>query len=48
MMVNAAYWALGLEDQIGDRTNVELVGEYQPLPFRGGGHKKGVRPADLQ
>ncbi len=48
MTVNAVLWATGLEDRIADRTNVDLVGDYQPLPFRHGGHKKGVRPADLQ
>jgi len=26
---------------------VEIVGEYKPLPFRFGGYKKGVKPADL-
>lgn len=48
LMVNAAYWALGLENLIPERSNVDIVGEYTPLPFRGNGHKKGVRPADLQ
>jgi type 1 glutamine amidotransferase len=48
LLVNACYWALGMEDQIRSAppSNVELVGEYRPLPFRGGGYKKGVKPAD--
>src|SRR5262249_50051459 len=44
MTVNAVYWALGMDDRIPEKTNVELVGDYNPLPFRGGGHKRGVRP----
>ncbi len=48
MTVNAVLWAVGLEDRITDRTNVDIVGDYQPLPFRAGGHRKGVRPTDLQ
>lgn len=48
MTVNAVYWVLGMEDRIPERTNVDIVGAYEPLPFRAGGHKKGVRPADLQ
>jgi type 1 glutamine amidotransferase len=47
LLVNAAYWAVGMEDKIPDRANVELVGEYKPSPFRVGGFKKGVKPADL-
>jgi len=48
MTVNAVFWAAGLDDRIPAATNVELVGDYQPLPFRAGGHRKGIRPADLQ
>lgn len=47
MLVNACYWALGLEDQIPAKTNVELVGDYKPLPFKFGGFAKGIKPADL-
>ena len=47
MIVNAAYWALGMEDKIPARSNVELVGKYEPSNFKFGGHKKGVKPADL-
>jgi type 1 glutamine amidotransferase len=34
MIVNGCYWALGLEDQIPPRSNVEIVGEFKPSPFR--------------
>ena len=46
LVVNASYWALGLEDKIAPRSNVELVGEYRPTPFKTGGFKKGVKPSD--
>jgi type 1 glutamine amidotransferase len=46
MFVNAAYWALGMEDQIPEKANVEIVGEYEPLPFKFNGFKPGVKPAD--
>lgn len=48
LLVNACYWALGMEDRIPARANVELVGTYEPLPFKFGGFKKGVKPADLE
>ena len=47
MLVNAAYWALGLEDKIPAKSNVDLVGEFKPSKFAGGGYVKGVKPADL-
>jgi type 1 glutamine amidotransferase len=49
LLVNATYWAVGLEDMIPEKgkTNVAIVGEYKPLPFGFGGFKKGVTPADL-
>lgn len=47
MIVNGCLWALGMESQIPDKTNVDIVGVFKPLPFKFGGHKKGVKPADL-
>jgi hypothetical protein len=47
LLVNACYWAVGMENQIPAKANVELVGEYKPRPFGFGGFQKGVRPADL-
>jgi hypothetical protein len=44
MIVNACYWALGMEDRIPARTNVDLVGEYHPLPFGFGKYKPGMKP----
>lgn len=47
LLVNAAYWAIGMEGKIVAKSNVEIVGEYKPLPFGFGGFKKGVKPSDL-
>jgi hypothetical protein len=47
LMVNACYWALGMEDKIPARTNVDLVGDYKPLPFKFGGFARGIKPSDL-
>jgi type 1 glutamine amidotransferase len=47
MLVNAVYWALGMEDKIpAEGTDVRLVGAYHPTMFGFGGFTKGVRPAD--
>jgi hypothetical protein len=46
LLVNACYWAVGLEDRIPARANVELVGEYTPHPFGFNKFVKGLRPAD--
>ena len=35
------------EGKIPDKSDVTIVGDYTPLPFGFGAHKKGVRPSDL-
>src|SRR5262245_66327639 len=47
LLVNAAYWCLGMEDRIPERADVALVGGYKPSPFKPNGFVKGVRPADF-
>ena len=48
LLVNACYWAIGMEGRIAERSSVELVGAYEPLPFKFGGAAKGVKPSDLE
>lgn len=48
MLVNAAYWCLGLEGQISAQSVVAIVEPYNTRPFSFGGFQKGVRPVDLQ
>jgi hypothetical protein len=47
LLVNACYWAVGLEDKITPTLNVERVGEYKPTRFGFGGHQKGAKPEDF-
>ena len=46
LLVNATYWAVGLEDKITEQNDVALVGEFHPLPFGFGGFKKGTKPEE--
>ncbi len=48
LLVNAVYWATGLEAEIKPDANVDLVGAYHPRPFGFGGAAAGVRPESLQ
>ncbi|HEY6389753.1 MAG TPA: ThuA domain-containing protein [Bryobacteraceae bacterium] len=48
LLVNACYWAIGMEARIAAQSSVELVGPYQPLPFKFGGAAQGVKPSDLE
>ena len=44
LVVNAAYWCLGLEEQIRADASVEIVGEYSPLPSGFAYEQLGVEP----
>ncbi len=46
LLVNACYWATGLEDKIPPKSNVQIVGDYRPHPFKGDGFIKGRKPED--
>jgi type 1 glutamine amidotransferase len=46
LLVNACYWATGIEDKIPAKSKVDLVGEYKPNNIGMGGHKKGLKPSD--
>ena len=48
LIVNACYWAVGLESAIPPAANVNLVGTYEPTPFGFNGARKGLKPADLR
>jgi type 1 glutamine amidotransferase len=50
MIINACYWAMGLESKIPEKSNVDLVGTYKPTPFRFKGEKDwkpGLTPAEM-
>ncbi len=46
LLVNACYWAMGMENQIPRKSKVDLVGRYDPAPIGFAGHKKKVKPSD--
>ena len=46
LVVNGAYWATRMSDQITPTLNVEIVGEYNPTPFGFKKYKKGVKVED--
>jgi type 1 glutamine amidotransferase len=46
LLVNACYWAIGIEDRIPEKSKVDIVGSYKPNLIGGGGHKQGLKPAD--
>ena len=49
LLVQACYWALGLEKKIPkEGAKVELCGRYTPTRFGFKKHQKGVRPVDLR
>jgi hypothetical protein len=46
LVVNGVFWGLGLD--VPAKTNVEIVGEFNPTMYGFNGAKKGVKPADYQ
>jgi len=46
LVVNAAYWAVGLEKKIPQRADVRIVGRYEPTFYGFGKHRRGLRPED--
>jgi type 1 glutamine amidotransferase len=47
MLVNACYWATGLEAKIPEKSCVEIVGTFEPTPFGFDKARKGLEPGDL-
>jgi type 1 glutamine amidotransferase len=48
LLVNACYWAAGLDPRIDARSSVDLVGPYDPLPFKFDGAAKGLKPSTIR
>ena len=48
LLVNAAYWCLGMEEKIPPKANVDIIGKYTPSPFGHTGHKKNLKPSDYK
>ena len=47
MLVNACYWAVGLDDKIPSKSCVDVVGPFEPTAFGFNGAKKGLKPGSL-
>ena len=48
-LVNAAYWAMSMEDSIKADSDISFVGKYNATWLRGRGRRKsGLKPEDLQ
>ena len=49
LLVNACYWAVGLEDAISAGSDVGIVGDFKPTMY---GFRKdktaGIKPSDLK
>ena len=48
LLVNGAYWAVGLEKQIPTKADVNYVSEFKPTMYGFNGGKKGTKPADYE
>ncbi len=48
LLVNATFWCVGLEQEIKPDLDVALVGDFKPTEYGFGGHRKGLKPADLK
>lgn len=47
MLVNAALWAISMEQVITSDLDVGFVGPFHPVTFDFEGYRRGVRPSDL-
>lgn len=47
LLVNATFWALGMDASIPGKADVRLVGTYSPTPFGFKGHQRGRKPEEF-
>lgn len=47
LLVNACYWAVGMEDEIPAEADVDIVGDYQPTSFGFDEFRRGMKPSDF-
>lgn len=48
LIVNACYWSIGLEKQIPELNNVNIVGDYNPTLFGFGKHQRNLSPSTFE
>ena len=48
LLVNACYWAIGMDHKIPEKSKVTIPGSYNPTMFGFGNHKTGLTPSDFE
>lgn len=48
LLVNACYWAVGMENKTPKKSNVDIIGEYNPTGYGFDKYQKGMTPADFK
>lgn len=48
LVINACYWGMGMDHQIPEESDVEIIGNYEPSMFGFGEFRKGLVPADFK
>lgn len=48
LLVNACYWAFEMEDEVPEKSNVDIIGEYSPTKFGFGDFVEGLKPIDYK
>ncbi len=48
LVVNACYWALGMEKRISAKSSVDFVGPFNPSEIGAGKFKRGLKSSDLK
>jgi len=48
LVVNAVFWAAGMDKKLNGKEDIGLVGDYRPSRFGFGGFRKGVKPESLK
>jgi hypothetical protein len=48
LLVNAVYYLAGLTDKISEKANVDIIGDFQPLPMGFGKIKKELKQLDFK
>lgn len=48
LIINASYWAMDITDDLPDKPNVDIIGDYDPTPFGFGNYVEGMKPADYK
>ena len=48
LLVNACYWALEMGEEVPEKSNVDIIGEYTPTKFGFEDFIEGLKPIDYK